>query len=209
MANHWKEEQERIMGSRPIKSGDDPDYADQHGYLKSGWHKLHYAARHGHLDQVRSLLDSKTDVNINTRHPKVTRQYTPLSLAAWHARGLVEHVEQFRCCSTLRLLLERKADVNATNSTGETPLMVAAWHDGCFDCMKVLLNAKADATIRDDQNRSVRDCNQRRRGVNHTSTVLKILDEHLAIQEPPEAPPAPMPSNPSQVSVDCKNEPAH
>ncbi len=74
---------------------------------------LHFAARDGELDLVRSLLDSGADVN-----QRAENRWTPLHFAA--ERGHVFVVE---------LLLDRGADVGATTDEGYMPVDLAAVYD--------------------------------------------------------------------------------
>lgn len=74
---------------------------------------LHFAARDGELDLVRSALDAGVDVN----EPAENR-WTPLHFAAEGGHVFV-----------LQLLLDRGADPGATTSEGYTPLDVAAVYD--------------------------------------------------------------------------------
>jgi len=74
---------------------------------------LHFAARDGELDLVRSVLDAGGDVN-----EPAENSWTPLHFAA---EGGHVFVVQF--------LLDRGADPGATTSEGYTPLDVAAVYD--------------------------------------------------------------------------------
>jgi len=74
---------------------------------------LHFAARDGEFDLVRSMLDAGVDVN-----EPAENQWTPLHYAA--EAGHVFVVE---------LLLKRGADVEARTAEGYTPLDVAAVYE--------------------------------------------------------------------------------
>jgi ankyrin repeat protein len=74
---------------------------------------LHFAARDGELDLVRSVLDAGSDVN-----EPAENSWTPLHFAA---EGGHVFVVQF--------LLDRGADPSAMTSEGYTPLDVAAVYD--------------------------------------------------------------------------------
>ena len=81
-------------------------------------------AGNGNTNGVRQLLDLGVDVN--ARHPEgdryfgVAKNSTALHSAAWRARH-----------ATVRLLIERGAQVDAEDANGRTPLMqaVRAWVD--------------------------------------------------------------------------------
>jgi ankyrin repeat protein len=72
---------------------------------KDGMTPLHHAARWGHTDVAKFLLDNKSDVNA-----KCKSNSTPLYLAAFKGRTAVAE-----------LLLAHGADVNAMYADGNTP----------------------------------------------------------------------------------------
>jgi ankyrin repeat protein len=88
---------------------------------------LLHASAEGDREQVVKLLDEGMDVN--GRSPFV--RTTPLILAAWN-----NHID------TVRLLLDRKADVNAKDITGWTALHAAAF-GGHTEIMQLLLERGA------------------------------------------------------------------
>jgi ankyrin repeat protein len=91
------------------------------------------AARDGHIDTVKALLDKGADVNA-----KADKGFTALQAAA--ASGHTEIV---------RLLLARGADVNAVGFFGSNPLRIAAWN-GHFDTVRTLLAQGADVNAREN-----------------------------------------------------------
>ena len=88
---------------------------------------LNWAARNGHIEVVKALLDNKVNVCLTAGG------YTPLYIA-----GAYGHIEM------VKLLLLNKADVNAScTDEGATPLYgAAAW--GHVEVVKLLLGNKAD-----------------------------------------------------------------
>jgi len=98
---------------------------------------LHWAARNGHTDVVKVLLDSKVDVNVGRPADGVT----PLHIAA-----------QERHTEVAKLLLDNKADINARVLTyGATPLYIASQSEH-RDIVDLLLayNADVNASCTDD-----------------------------------------------------------
>ena len=89
---------------------------------------LMMAAIKGHLDLARKLIERGADVNKSG--------WAPLHYAA--SSG---HLEM------MNLLLEKHAYIDAESPNGTTPLMMAA-HYGTAAAVKLLLEAGADATLR-------------------------------------------------------------
>ena len=122
------------------------------------------AAREGHLDAVRVLLDGKADPK-TVDEPKgqyaSSYGWTPLHLAAISDR-----------VSIAKLLLDGGADVNAADARGKfTPLHYAAWNRNAE--MAVLLlawNAERDA--KDGEQRTPLDLAKKK---GHAA-VVKVLD---------------------------------
>lgn len=85
------------------------------GFSVSGWHRLHCAAHAGDLKAIAGALDAKADVDVLTRDFDLR---TPLIRAAMWG--------QFEA---MKLLLERKACVNATDSGNwfETFVFLDLW----------------------------------------------------------------------------------
>lgn len=96
----------------------DPNVVDSSGYFA-----LHYAARSGHVDICRLLLNHGACPNACTRSGNVT----PLHRAAYS--GQIEVV---------RLLLERKASVCHQDADGKTALHKAV-EMGHLECARVLV----------------------------------------------------------------------
>ena len=103
---------------------------------KKGITALEWAARRGHTEVVKALIDSEADVNVS-RH---TNGVAPLYIAAQEG-----HIE------VVQLLADNNADVNASRHTdGTTPLYIAV-QNGHTEVVKVLLDNQAEVNaIRHD-----------------------------------------------------------
>jgi ankyrin repeat protein len=98
---------------------------------------LMLAALHGQLDIVQKLIAREADVN--------KTGWTPLHYAAMN-----KHLK------VIALLLEHHAYIDAESPNGTTPLMMAAQYGNALT-VKLLLEAGADATIRNQQRLSALD----------------------------------------------------
>lgn len=109
-----------------------------------GWKPIHYAARTGHLDIVKLLLDFKAEVDakVEARTPDGPAGWTPLHLAA--ERGRV---------SVVKLLIERGANIEAKDVLNRTPLFLAAI-EGQLEVVKLLVESKAEINVRDKYGRT-------------------------------------------------------
>src|SRR5689334_2515508 len=81
---------------------------DSEGFDSNGWHRLHSAALYGDLAQVNSQLDEGVDINLCTRNN--------LGRTCLHGAAAQQHVD------VLKLLVERKANINALDRYGRAPL---------------------------------------------------------------------------------------
>ena len=114
------------------------------GVTLQGATPLAIAAEINNLDAIKALIDAKADINIPTE-----RNTTPLMLAAGggvdvsRPRSLDERATAVK---TVRLLVERGADVNAVGEFGWTALHAAAYQ-GLTDVIEFLgrNGAKLDA----------------------------------------------------------------
>jgi ankyrin repeat protein len=124
------------------------------------------AAREGHVEAVRVLLDAGAPVTETDDHAETRSQqahsngWTPLHLAAMAGRT-----------AAAGLLLDRGADVNARGTRGRlTPLHYAAW-GGHVKLVQLLLARKADRSIGDEQGRTPLDLAKERKH----EAVVKVL----------------------------------
>ena len=112
--------------------------ADVKAANAEGWTALHYAAEAGNVQIVNLLLNHGADANART-----TRfSETPLMLAC----GLFGGGKYSPVCA--RVLLTRRASVNAQTKDGETALMFAAF-SGRLDTVRLLLSQQADTSLKD------------------------------------------------------------
>lgn len=118
----------RVLLSRRV----DVNQKDSHGYTALMW-----AARHGHTEAVKSLIDAGADMNLRD-----------CASTGWPALIHAIHKNQNEAA---RLLIDRGADVNARAGGcqelraegGATPLMYAAGYDNT-EIVKALLEKGAD-----------------------------------------------------------------
>ncbi|XP_054721853.1 ankyrin-3-like [Uloborus diversus] len=122
---------------------------------------LHLAAEHGHADVIEILLNHKAFVNVRTKrgmtplhhaaaqgHANVVKLLVSkygaaidgLTLSKQTALHLAAQQGRFETC---RLLLDLKADPNATDNRGQTPLLLAAENDHS-EVVKLFLQLKPD-----------------------------------------------------------------
>ncbi|XP_042907067.2 uncharacterized protein [Parasteatoda tepidariorum] len=122
---------------------------------------LHLGAEHGHADVIEILLNHKAFVNVRTK-----RGMTPLHHAAakGHTRVVKLLVEKYGAAidgltlskqtalhlaaeqgrfETCRMLIDMKADTNATDNRGQTPLLLAAENDHS-EVVKLFLQIRPD-----------------------------------------------------------------
>jgi hypothetical protein len=89
---------------------------------------LMLASIKGHVELVHQLIAKDADVN--------KTGWTPLHYAASGAKPQI-----------IRILLEHSAYIDAESPNGSTPLMMAAMY-GNAECVKILLDAGADPTLK-------------------------------------------------------------
>src|SRR4051812_27742817 len=141
-----------IIGSAPIidvliKAGADPNFKNPEGETP-----LMEAARSGKVDAAKRLLDAGADVNAKE---------------GWGGQSAIMWAASQSQPDMIKLLASRGADVNAIgkvnqwerkvlgeprpkdmNKGGFTPLLYAA-REGCIECAKNLIAAKADPDLQD------------------------------------------------------------
>jgi ankyrin repeat protein len=102
---------------------------DVYLYEKEGYFNIMgVAAHHESTECLQVLLDFKADVNNRDREMGAT---------AIHAAAGFGRVD------SMRLLLEKNADVALVSKIGDTGLIHAAWK-GHSECLNLLIEAKAD-----------------------------------------------------------------
>jgi len=104
---------------------------------KGGWTVLMFAAREGHAEIAKILLDNGADVNASGKEGWEWGGATALIIAA--EKG---HTE------IIKIFLARGAKVNGKNNHGNTALMYAA-EFGHPEVVKLLLASGADVTPKD------------------------------------------------------------
>ncbi|MDR1483532.1 MAG: ankyrin repeat domain-containing protein [Planctomycetaceae bacterium] len=153
---------------------ENPALLDQ--YDDNGLAPIHYAAAfNSKIDIVKFLIDSGVDIERKSQHG-----YTPLCAATsinsnnTVAKYLVERganvnrkvaneseltVLHIACTSplasvaTIKFLIQKKADVNAQDKYGFTPLHHAAMSDTSIDIVKCLLESGANPNLKSKGNR--------------------------------------------------------
>jgi len=99
---------------------------------KKGITALEWAARMGHTEVLKALLDNNANVNVRRPTDSVARLY----IAAQNG-----HTE------VVKLLLDNNADVNASRTNdGTAPLYVAAF-SGYTEVVKLLVDNNADVNV--------------------------------------------------------------
>ena len=99
---------------------------------QNGYTALHYSCIHGYVDNVRTLIERKANVNART-----DSGYTPLTLAAENGHDNVVHV----------LLSDSQCQVDAKNLDGHTALHYSCGY-GNVDIVSTLVKHKADVDAR-------------------------------------------------------------
>jgi len=145
------------------------------GRVKHNQTALHKAVEKQDLDELMKLLDGGADIEISGGK----NGETPLIYASYLNGGWPDG---------MKLLIERKADLNATKGYQRTPLMLAAEFNRA-ESVEVLLEAGADATLRYIDGRSPADW---AKSYGHTALVAPLQqaqEKQLAlIRGPSRAP---------------------
>lgn len=119
------------------------DPAHARAWTEDGFTALHYAAFFDGADAARTLLDAGADPDALARHSQI--KVRPI-----HSAAASQQIE------TVRLLLDRGADVNTPQEGGGTPLHTAAFH-GDDALAELLLANGADPGAADDDGRIAAD----------------------------------------------------
>jgi ankyrin repeat protein len=119
------------------------DPALARAWTDDGFTALHYAAFFDGADAARTLLDAGADPDARARHSQI--KVHPI-----HSAAASQQIE------TVRLLLDRGADVNTPQEGGGTPLHTAAFH-GDDALAELLLERGADPQAAGDDGRTAAD----------------------------------------------------
>jgi ankyrin repeat protein len=139
---------------------------------------LHFAVIFSNTNVVRMLLDAGARID----HPNKAYRTPLMSLcfkrhfdkegveiacllldrgANLHCKddpdgdGVLHYACQFNSAEMVQLLLERKANVNALNNSGQTPLMFACWNNWFGEAIiPILMVAGANAQIEDNEKKT-------------------------------------------------------
>jgi len=109
-----------------------PENINTKGWL--GWAPLHKAAQLGHIEIVEYLLSDKLNAMVDIRD---LENHTPLLLAAGTNQETLGHI------SVVKALIDKGADVNATDDCGYSSLQLAVLNSN-FEITKLLLESRCD-----------------------------------------------------------------
>ncbi|XP_069113972.1 ankyrin repeat and SAM domain-containing protein 6-like [Argopecten irradians] len=125
--------------------------ADTNAKNRLGASSLTLAARGGHLQVVRLLVDFGSDLNASGNSASGECEFTPLLAAAQHGHDAV-----------LRFILDRGSDVNyRTPSTGQSALMLAALN-GHMKTAQILVERGCDPNVVNVDNKTALEIATRR-----------------------------------------------
>ncbi|KAJ3118007.1 hypothetical protein HDU96_004461 [Phlyctochytrium bullatum] len=124
-----------------VEAGADVEATD-----KSGMTPFLYAAAGRQLEMVRFVLDNGANIE-----NKDNQNNTALLRAAFLAQSIEEEEYFSELFLVIQLLVERGADIEATNHDGSTPLLPAV--GGCFvELVRFLLDNGANVKAKDNSN---------------------------------------------------------
>jgi ankyrin repeat protein len=105
--------------------------ADADAGLAGRWKPLHGAVFHTRIDAMRALVDNDVDVDVNAAQTDSLKGYAPLHLAVARQKPFVAAIDL--------LLARTDINVDATTSTGQTALHLAAMWGHVGVCEKLVL----------------------------------------------------------------------
>jgi len=143
-----------------------------------GWTPLHFAARTGSVEVVRTLLGRGADVNAKCKGP-VDQNGTALMIALYRWNGVPTNEESE---AIVTALLAKGADVNERASRGKTPLMLAANFRNA-KVVQTLLDAGARPEDTDDSGRKAAAFVENNSSENNEAEhaeILRLLQNHEA-----------------------------
>ena len=130
------------------------EQVDPNARQKDGWDAFMFASANGHIQIIELLLKKRVDPNVQGIHG-----HTPLMIASVNghyevAKLLLEWKADpniiSKSCNPKVLLLKKRVDPNAQEKDGVTALMIAS-AIGHYEIVKLLLEWKADPTIKSDK----------------------------------------------------------
>jgi uncharacterized protein len=126
---------------------------------KETWHgetALMWAVSQKHADVARELIAHGADVNAHSAVNKWERQNSAEPREKWLPLGgltPLEFAARQGCAECIPILVEKGADINATDQDGITPLL-SAMINGHYDAASVLLEKGANPNIADRTGRT-------------------------------------------------------
>jgi ankyrin repeat protein len=126
---------------------------------KETWHgetALMWAVSQKHADVARELLAHGADVNAHSAVNKWERQNSAEPREKWLPLGgltPLEFAARQGCAACIPVLVEKGADINATDQDGITPLL-SALINGHYDAASVLLEKGANPNLADRTGRT-------------------------------------------------------
>jgi hypothetical protein len=125
-----------------VKRLDATQFKRVHDYDSVGHTALYAACFSERVEWVRYLIDFKCDVNQRTNPGKDT--------------PLITALQDPNCKTIVKMLLEAKADVNAVNDHGMTPLLQCLTFWGKLETVDLLLKYGADVNLNNPLDATIR-----------------------------------------------------